>query len=72
MRFAVKRKWIPDNPAAELKPPKVQMQPTMPFTHDEMVRVLTAIEAYATKTSHNGKINSNGCARSCFFCATAA
>jgi integrase/recombinase XerD len=57
LRFAVKRKWIPDNPAAELKAPRVQMRPTMPFTHDEMVSVLTAIEKYAVKIGGNGKIN---------------
>ena len=33
--FALKRKWIPDNPAAELNAPKVQVKPTMPFTHEK-------------------------------------
>ena len=55
--FAVKRKWIPDNPAGELNAPKVQVKPTMPFTHEEMVSILAAIEHYATKTAHNGKLN---------------
>jgi len=46
MRFAEKRKWIDDNPARELKAPKVPNKPTMPFTREEMIRILTALEAY--------------------------
>ena len=44
MRFAEKRKWIDDNPATELKAPKVPNKPTMPFTREEMIRILTALE----------------------------
>ena len=55
--FALKRKWVSDNPALELKAPKVQIRPTMPFTHDEMADILAAIGNYAGKTAHNGKIN---------------
>jgi site-specific recombinase XerD len=57
MGFALRRKWITDNPARELKAPKVQLRPTLPFTHKEMVSILTAIEAYAARTAHNGRIN---------------
>jgi integrase/recombinase XerD len=46
MRFAEKRKWIGDNPATELKAPKVPNKPTMPFTREEMIRILTALEPY--------------------------
>jgi integrase/recombinase XerD len=46
MRFAEKRKWIDDNPATELKAPKVPNKPTMPFTRDEMIRILAALEPY--------------------------
>lgn len=46
MRFAEKRKWIDDNPATELKAPKVLNKPTMPFTGEEMIRTLTALEPY--------------------------
>jgi integrase/recombinase XerD len=49
MRFAEKRKWIDDNPATELKPPKVLNKPTMPFTGEEMIRTLTALEPYGRK-----------------------
>ena len=47
MRFAEKRKWIDDNPAIELKAPKVPIKPTMPFTREEMIRILAALHAYA-------------------------
>jgi integrase len=46
MRFAEKRKWIDDNPATELKAPKVPNKPTMPFTRKEMIRILAALEPY--------------------------
>jgi integrase len=46
MRFAENRKWIDDNPATELKAPKVPNKPTMPFTRKEMIRILAALEPY--------------------------
>jgi len=46
MRFAEKRKWIEDNPAIELKAPKVPDKPTMPFTREEIIRIVDALEPY--------------------------
>jgi len=46
MRFAEKRKWIDENPATELKAPKVPNKPTMPFTREEMIRIFAALEPY--------------------------
>lgn len=46
MRFAEKRRWIDDNPAVELKAPKVPFKPTMPFTREEMIRILAALQPY--------------------------
>ena len=43
-RFAQKRKWIPENPAADLKAPKIPLCPTMPFDCAEIVRTLAAVE----------------------------
>jgi integrase/recombinase XerD len=45
--FAQRRKWISDNPARELKPPKVPPCPTLPFTGLEMVKTLAALEKYS-------------------------
>jgi site-specific recombinase XerD len=57
MRFALQRKWISDNPASALKAPSVQTRPTLPFTHNDIVSILAAIEAYAPKPHTNGKAN---------------
>jgi len=46
LRFTERRKWIDHNPAAELKAPKVPNKPTMPFTREEMIRILTALGPY--------------------------
>lgn len=46
MRFAEKRKWIDDNPATDLKAPKVPNKPTLPFTREEMLSILTALGPY--------------------------
>lgn len=43
MRFAEKRKWIDGNPAVDLKAPKVPNKPTLPFTREEMISILTAL-----------------------------
>jgi integrase/recombinase XerD len=46
MRFAEKRKWIDGNPAVDLKAPKVPNKPTLPFTREEMIGILTALGPY--------------------------
>src|SRR6266702_2269195 len=46
MRFAEKRKWIDGNPAIDLKAPKVPNKPTLPFTREEMMSILTALGPY--------------------------
>ena len=44
--FAERRKWINGNPALELKAPKVSLCPTLPFTNEEMIRILAALDLY--------------------------
>jgi integrase len=44
-------KWIEENPAEMLKPPKVPQKPTLPFTAEEFERVLAAVESYPTKNA---------------------
>lgn len=39
-RFAQENKWVDDALARKLKSPKVKQRPTLPFSHDEMVRIL--------------------------------
>ncbi len=45
-RFAQGSKWIGENPAAELRSPKVIARPTLPFTREEMIQVLQACDRY--------------------------
>lgn len=47
--FCQRRKWIDTNPALELKAPKFQDRPTMPFTQPEMVKILVAFDEYAKR-----------------------
>jgi integrase len=56
-RFAMKRKWINESPVSELKAPRVSLKPTMPFTHEEMSRILSAVNVYCRETSANGREN---------------
>lgn len=58
-RFAGRRKWVESNPAAELEPPQVTIRPTMPFTAEEMMRILGAVDSYAEQTAHNGRLNAH-------------
>jgi integrase/recombinase XerD len=45
------------NPASGLKPPVVKDVPTLPFTHEEMIAILTAIEKHSLKIATTGKAN---------------
>jgi hypothetical protein len=42
MRFAHESGWITSDPMRRLKNPKVANAPTMPYTQDEMIRILAA------------------------------
>lgn len=39
-RFAIENGWIEESPAKHLKPPIVKDTPTLPFTREEMARIL--------------------------------
>jgi len=56
-RFAQGSKWITENPAAEVKSPKVHSRPTLPFTHDEVVRILRACDELHQARNAVGKAN---------------
>jgi integrase/recombinase XerD len=53
-RFAQKRKWVPENPALDLKAPKVTLCPTLPFSRDEMLRILAATDQYKEEMPSHG------------------
>jgi site-specific recombinase XerD len=46
-RFCHQAGWINQNPALSVKPPKVKLNPTLPFSREEMKRILAACSKYA-------------------------
>jgi len=46
LRFCQQAGWIKQNPATSVKPPKVTQSPTLPFSKDEMKRVVKACDSY--------------------------
>ena len=57
--FAHDRQWVELNPAARIKPPRVSVRPTMPLTHDEMVKILAACDGLQITTPLEGKLNAH-------------
>jgi integrase/recombinase XerD len=57
LRFAVKRKWVSENYAADLKSPKITLRPTMPYTREEMKRILTAVDDYEAEMPSRAREN---------------
>lgn len=45
-RFCFDRQWVESNPAAKIKMPKLSACPTMPLTHEEWIRLLTACDNF--------------------------
>jgi integrase/recombinase XerD len=56
-RFAQDRKWMQENPGSRLKSPKVSLCPTLPYTREEVMKILAAIETYTDKMPNTGKDN---------------
>lgn len=50
-RFAHDAGWIKENPARKLKSPKVTENPTVPFTPEEVNRILQACDSYRGKNA---------------------
>lgn len=56
-RFCFESGWVADNPARRLRPPKVTMQPTMPFTPEEFMKILGACDFYPDEYGRTGQEN---------------
>jgi integrase/recombinase XerD len=54
-KFCHGRKWIDDNPALALKAPKADPKPKMPFTKDEIEKILWACELFSTTSRYRSK-----------------
>jgi len=56
-RFCWESSWIPNNPASKLKAPKTMDPPTLPFSRDELNRILQACELYHGGRGQAGRAN---------------
>ncbi len=56
-RFAQDRGWVTQNPAGKLKAPKVTVCPTLPYSREEMMRILAATAKYREEFPKRGKEN---------------
>jgi len=54
-RFSQESMWVKDNPASKLKTPKIAQQPTLPFTHEEMLRILAALGPFYDQIASSGR-----------------
>jgi integrase/recombinase XerD len=54
--FALARKWVSENPAKDIKQPKISICPTMPLTSADMVAILTACDTLQAKSQDSGKL----------------
>jgi integrase/recombinase XerD len=51
--------WIPENPAAKLESQKTRRPQILPFTHEEMIRILAACETYGDGYGRTGQVNAH-------------
>src|ERR1700730_6466274 len=56
-RFACENGWLAENPAQKLSNPKVTARPTLPFSHDEMIRILAAATRRIEVSQPEGRDN---------------
>jgi integrase/recombinase XerD len=53
-KFCVARKWIKENPAADLMKPEEDLEPTLPFTADEEIKIFAAAEQFHERKNFGG------------------
>jgi site-specific recombinase XerD len=56
-RAALIRRWVDENPAGAMRGPKIRPRPTLPFTREEMGKILAAVEHYPDKSGRTGRAN---------------
>jgi integrase/recombinase XerD len=52
-KFALKRKWVESNLAEDIKSPTVEHNPTLPFSDEEMKRILTSAKESKEYAAHS-------------------
>jgi site-specific recombinase XerD len=58
-RFCFDRQWVESNPASKIKLPKVSVCPTMPLSHEEMVKLLTACDNLILTSQPSAKLGAH-------------
>ena len=53
--FAQENKWVEENPASKVKTPKSPQRPTLPFSHEETMRILAALDLYVQQSGPRAK-----------------
>lgn len=53
--FCQESGWINENPARKLKNPRITQAPTLPFTREEMVKILAACDEYCKEYPKAGR-----------------
>jgi integrase/recombinase XerD len=56
-KAAVERGWIANNPTKAMKGPELPSRPTLPFTQEDMSRILAAVDIYPDKSGKIGRVN---------------
>lgn len=56
-RSAQTNSWIPENPAAKLESHKTRRPQILPFTREELIRILSACETYGNRYGRTGQEN---------------
>jgi integrase/recombinase XerD len=55
LRFCEHSGWLPENPAAKVKLPRVTQSPTLPFTDEELAKILAACDKLSTRGQESGE-----------------
>jgi site-specific recombinase XerD len=56
-RFAISNKWVEDNPAKSLKSPSIEDRRTLPYSNEEMFRILSAVETWIAEAPPQNRDN---------------
>jgi len=54
-RFSMESRWVEENPAVKLRMPKFTQRQTLPFIHDEMIRILAALVPFYEQIAPSGR-----------------
>jgi len=56
-RFCLQRGWLTQNPASHLRGPKISPRPTLPYSNEEVAKIISATDQYVATSASNGLEN---------------